>query len=112
MDYKKIHKLSLILAVLYLILSLLSIILTAHYWILDDWVMGKWLPVPSQFKEKDKFPIDDVIVDFTEPCTNATIVSGCLGLWAAALAIVSHFKVRSAEMDNDYSLVRPCLLGK
>lgn len=102
MQYSKLLVLSLVPTVLFAILSFVSIILTTHYWILTDYFIGRWIKRRSTFPEKDKFPWDDVIVDFTEPSTNATIVSGCLCLTAAVNCIVAFFKLKANTMDLDY----------
>lgn len=105
MDYQKVLKLSLFPAIVYIVLSFITIILTTHYWILGDWIMGRWIPVQSQFKEKTKFPIDDVIVDYTEPSTNATIVSGCLNMTAGVMAVIAFNKLKKGDMDTDFHMV-------
>lgn len=104
-NYGTILTLSLAPTVLFASLSLVSIFLTSHYWVLTDYFVGRWLKLESQFPEKTKFRWDDIIVDYTESSTNATIVSGCLCLGAAVNAIVAYFKLRSKAMDLDYHSV-------
>lgn len=105
MGYRQILNLSLAPTILFAILSFVSIVLTSHYWILTDYIVGRWLKRRSQFPEKNKYPWDDVIVDYTESSTNATIVSGCLCLAAAINCIVAYFKLKPVTMDLDYHLV-------
>lgn len=104
-QYQKILTLSLIPAVTFAFLSFLSIILTTHYWILTDYFVGRWLKRKSTFPEAKKFPWDDVIVDYTETSTNATITSGCLCLAAAINCIIAYFKLKPNTMDLDYHSV-------
>jgi hypothetical protein len=105
MDYRKILTISLVPSVLFAILSLISIFLTSHYWVLTDYFVGRWMKLESQFPEKTKFRWDDVIVDYTESSTNATIVSGCLCLAASVNCIVAYFKLKPAAIDLDYHSV-------
>ncbi|KAL1612294.1 hypothetical protein SLS60_000518 [Paraconiothyrium brasiliense] len=100
--FQKLLTLSLIPAVVFALLSFISIILTTHYWILTDYFVGRWLKRKSQFPEKNKFPWDDVIVDYTEVSTNATIASGCLCLAAAINCIIAYSKLKPNTMDLDY----------
>lgn len=103
MHFEKAHKLSIIPAVLLCILSVISIILTSAYWILGDWVMGRYVPIPSTHAEKDKWPTNDVIVDYTEASTNATITSACLNLFAACVAIIAWKRLKNHELDSDFN---------
>ncbi|KAF1976050.1 hypothetical protein BU23DRAFT_59759 [Bimuria novae-zelandiae CBS 107.79] len=101
-QFQKLLTLSLAPTILFAILSFISMVLTTHYWILTDYFVGRWLKRRSNFPEKNRFPWDDVIVDFTEPSTNATITSACMCLGAAVWCIVAYFKLRPSEMDLDY----------
>lgn len=94
MEPGRLLNLSLVPSIFFILLSLVSIVLTSHYWILTDYFTGRWLVVLSTFPEKTKFAFDNVIVDYTESSTNATIISGCLCLTAAVNAIVAYFKLR------------------
>ena len=105
MGYRQILNLSLAPTILFALLSFLSIVLTSHYWILTDYIVGRWVKRRSQFPEKNKYQWDDVIIDYTESSTNATIVSGCLCLAAAVNCIVAYFKLKPVAMDLDYHLV-------
>lgn len=109
--FQKLLKFSLVPTVLFAILSFLSIVLTTHYWILTDYFVGRWLKRRSTFPEKTKFTWDDVIVDYTEPSTNATIVSGCLCFAAAINCVVAYFKLKHNAMDLDYHSVRSSFLS-
>lgn len=82
MNFRNLLTLSLIPTVIFTLLSLLSILLTATYWIISDYFVGRWLKRPSQFPEKNKFQWDDVVVSYTETSTNAIITAGCLCLAA------------------------------
>ncbi|CAI6338346.1 unnamed protein product [Periconia digitata] len=103
MQFEKAHKLSIVPALILCILSFVSIVLTSVYWILGDWIMGRWVPIPSTHKDSDKWPINDVIVDYTDASTNATIVSGCLNLFAACVAMVAWGKLKNHELDTDFN---------
>ncbi|KAF1960024.1 hypothetical protein CC80DRAFT_544487 [Byssothecium circinans] len=103
MEFAKAHQLSIIPAVILCILSVLSIILTATYWIIGDWIMGRWVQMPSSYPEKDRWPNDDVTVDYTEASTNAAIVSGCLNLTTAVVAIIAWRRLRNHELDTDFN---------
>jgi hypothetical protein len=105
MGFEEVLKMAVIPAISLTVLSFLSIVLTTHYWILGDWTMGRWVPMPSEFPEKTKFPVDDVIVDYTESNTQATIISGCLNLAAGVMAICAWKKLKTNKMDTDYHLV-------
>ena len=88
-----------------LVLSFLSVILTTHYWILGDWIMGRWISVKSEFPEKNRFPIDEVIIDYTEPSTQATIISGCLNLTAGVVAVIAWRKLKNGSIDTAFHSV-------
>jgi hypothetical protein len=105
MGYDSVLKMAVIPSVSLVILSFLSIVLTTHYWILGDWIMGRYVPFKSDFPEKDQHPIDDVIIDYTEPCTQATIISGCLNLTAGVMAVVAWRKLKGGSIDTDFHSV-------
>jgi hypothetical protein len=105
MGFEKVLKIALIPSISLVVLSVLSIILTTHYWILADWKLPRWIVMSSEFPEKDRFPIDNVIVDYTDTNTQATIVSGCLNLAAGFMAICAWKKLKTRELDTDYLLV-------
>jgi hypothetical protein len=106
-DFRKLLTLSLIPTIIFTLLSFISLVLTTHYWILTDYFVGRWWKRKSQFPEKNKFPWDDVIVDYTESSTNATIAAACLCLAAGVNAIVAYFKLKPNALDLDYHSVRP-----
>lgn len=108
MDYQRILKLSPIPNIILLLLSLVSLMLTTHYWILTDYIMGRLILRPSTFPEKNRYPTDKVVVDFTESSTNATIVAGCLCLVAAINAIIGAGELRRHELDLEYHKVCNC----
>lgn len=105
MGYRKVLQSALIPALILLVLSLLSLLLTTHYWIATDFIVGRWIPVSSQFKEHGKFPVDDVVIFWTEPSTNATVTSGSLNLAAAVMATVSLMELRKRKLDTDFNAV-------
>lgn len=106
MGYERVLNLSLIPTTLFFLLSLVSIVITAHYWIIGDWLMPRWIAVPTTFNQRtNSWNHDDMIVDYTEPSTNATIISGCLCLTAAVMAGIAWHKLRKRDMDSDFQLV-------
>ncbi|PVI07907.1 hypothetical protein DM02DRAFT_235540 [Periconia macrospinosa] len=103
MQFARAHKLSVVPAALLALFSFLCIILTSVYWILTDWVVSRFVQIPSTHKDKDKWPTNDVIVDWTEASTNATIVSGCLNLFAACVALVAWKRLMNQELNTDFN---------
>ncbi|EUC31920.1 hypothetical protein COCCADRAFT_100038 [Bipolaris zeicola 26-R-13] len=96
-----ILKLALVPSILYLLTSVVSVALTTHYWILTDWVVPRGVLVTtSDFDERARqFVTDATIVYFTDADTDATIVSGCLNLAAAVIAIIAWSTLRKPGMD-------------
>jgi hypothetical protein len=110
MGYRGILKAALPPSILLLILSLVSVALTTHYWITEDWVMSRNAQVPTQnFDERlQRYKVDDTIVWFTGTDTDATIVSGCLNLTAAVVALIAWSTLRKPGMDSQFAAVCVC----
>ncbi|KAF2635890.1 hypothetical protein P280DRAFT_473532 [Massarina eburnea CBS 473.64] len=103
MDFEKAHKLSIVPAIILCLLSALSILLTSLYWVITDWVTGRWVVVPSEYPEKDRWPNDDVVIDYTQASTNATITAGCLNLACSVVAIIAWQRLRNHELDTNFN---------
>ncbi|KAJ4988240.1 hypothetical protein SVAN01_06336 [Stagonosporopsis vannaccii] len=102
MDYRKLLTLALVPSVLFLLLSLVSVALTTHYWIIGDWITPRGVRVVTDdFNERTQsYTIDETIVYFTENDTDATIVSGCLCLTAGVIAVIAWAELRKPGMDT------------
>jgi hypothetical protein len=102
MGYEKILRLTLVPAILLLLLSLVSVALTTHYWIIGDWILTKGVKVQTDdfIERTQRYRIDETIVYFVQTVTDATIVSGCLCLVAAIVALVAWVQLRKPGMDS------------
>jgi hypothetical protein len=102
MRFDSVLKFALVPSILYLLVSVVAVALTTHYWILTDWVIPRGVVVAtSEFDDRTKqFVTDDTIVYFTDADTDATIVSGCLNLAAAVIAIIAWSTLRKPGMDS------------
>jgi len=107
MDYRKLLSLALVPSVLFLLLSLVSVALTTHYWIIGDWITPRGVRVVTDnFDDRTQsYTVDETIVYFTENDTDATIVSGCLCLTAAVVAIIAWAELRKSGMDTQQAAV-------
>lgn len=107
MEYRKVLTLSLAPSILFLLLSFVSVALTTHYWIIGDWITPRGVNVQtSTFNDRTQsYTIDETIVYFTESETDATIVSGCLCLTAAVVAVTAWVQLRKPDMDTQYATV-------
>lgn len=105
--YDNILKFALVPSIIFLLLSVVSVALTTHYWILTDWVIPRGLKVvTSEFNDRlQQYVVDDTIVYFRESPTDATIVSGCLNLTAAVVALIAWSTLRKPDMDSQYNSV-------
>jgi len=105
--YDNILKFALVPSIVFLLLSVVSVALTTHYWILTDWVIPRGLKVvTSEFNDRlQQYVVDDTIVYFREAPTDATIVSGCLNLTAAVVALIAWSTLRKPDMDSQYNSV-------
>lgn len=102
MEYRKLLTLALVPSILFFLLSLVSVALTTHYWIIGDWITPRGVKVQtSTFNDRTQsYTIDETIVYFTENDTDATIVSGCLCLTAAVVALIAWAQLRKPGMDT------------
>jgi hypothetical protein len=110
MGYEWILRFTLVPAILLLLLSFVSVALTTHYWIIGDWVLTKGVNVrTNDFNERTQsYRIDETMVYFIQSVTDATIVSGCLCLTAAIVALVAWAQLRKPGMDSLYADVCLC----
>ncbi|KAF1926090.1 uncharacterized protein M421DRAFT_423092 [Didymella exigua CBS 183.55] len=101
MEFRKLLTLAIVPSILYFLVSLVSVALTTHYWIIGDWITPRGVNVQtSTFNERTQsYTIDETIVYFTDNDTDATIVSGCLCLTAAVLALIAWAQLRKPGMD-------------
>lgn len=109
MDYRKLLTLALGPTILFFLLSLVSVALTTHYWIIGDWIVPRGVRVRTDnFNERTQsYAIDETIVYFTENDTDATIVSGCLCLTAAVVALIACVELRKPGLDEVLATVWP-----
>ncbi|RMZ66094.1 hypothetical protein GMOD_00005163 [Pyrenophora seminiperda CCB06] len=100
--YEGILKFSLVPSIIFFLLSLAAVALTTTYWILGDWIVPRYISVvTTQFNDRtQQYVTDDTIVYFTNGDTDATIVSGCLNLTAAVLALIAWSSLRKPDMDS------------
>lgn len=100
--FDNVLRFALIPSILYLLLSVVAVALTTHYWILTDWVISREVAVTTnEFNDRtNKFVTDATIVYFTDADTDATIVSGCLNLAAAVIAVIAWSTLRKPGMDT------------
>jgi hypothetical protein len=103
--YENVLKFALIPSIVFLLISIVSVALTTHYWILTDWVIPRGLKVVTgEFNDRlQQYVVDDTIVYFKEAPTDATIVSGCLNLTAAVVALIAWSTLRKADMDSQHN---------
>ncbi|KAJ4333826.1 hypothetical protein N0V87_007302 [Didymella glomerata] len=102
MEFRKLLTLAIVPSVLFFLLSLVSVALTTHYWIIGDWITPRGVKVQTnKFNDRTQsYTIDETIVYFTENDTDATIVSGCLCLTAAVVALIAWAQLRKPGMDT------------
>ncbi|CAO2658561.1 Nn.00g062840.m01.CDS01 [Neocucurbitaria sp. VM-36] len=105
MEYEKILRLALVPSIVFLLLSLVSVALTTHYWIIGDWIMTRWVQVPTdEFDVRlQRYKTDSTIVWYTDKDTDVTIASGCLNLTAAVVALIAWSTLRKSGMDSQYA---------
>ena len=108
MEFRKLLTLAIVPSVLFFLLSLVSVALTTHYWIIGDWITPRGVKVQtSTFNDRTQsYTIDETIVYFTGNDTDATIVSGCLCLTAAVVALIAWAQLRKPGMDTFDATVR------
>jgi hypothetical protein len=106
MQYHKILRLALFPSILFLLLSLVSTILTVHYWILGDWFIPHGILVRTDFDQRTQsYDIDSTRLYFEDKVTDATIASGVLGLAASIVALVACSTLREPTMDSQSEVV-------
>ncbi|KAF1937301.1 hypothetical protein EJ02DRAFT_437955 [Clathrospora elynae] len=105
MQYDRILRLALVPSILFFFLSLASVALTTHYWIIGDWIVPRGVQVlTSDYDDRlQRYKIDETIVYFTEAETDATIASGCLNLIAALMALIAWSTLRKPDMDSQFA---------
>ncbi|KAF2872733.1 hypothetical protein BDV95DRAFT_491447 [Massariosphaeria phaeospora] len=102
MRYETLLKLTLIPMIALFWISLVTIALSALYWIYGDWVVPRYAKIYKNPTTRQG-EVDDVFIDFTTPATDASIVAGCLGVMTAIGAFVAFIKLRSQQMDSAYN---------
>lgn len=101
MKHRKLLTLALAPSVLFFLLSLVSVALTTHYWILGDYFIPSGVAIPTDYDERtNRFTIDDTMVFFTETDTDATITSGCICLTAAIVSLIAVVELRKPGLDE------------
>ncbi|KAH9881526.1 hypothetical protein IAQ61_000252 [Plenodomus lingam] len=102
MEYGRILRLTLVPTIVFLLLSLVSVALTTHYWIIGDWIVPRGITVTTnEFSQRtQQYVTDDTIVYFTTADADATIVSGCLNLAAAVISLIAWSILRKPGMDS------------
>jgi hypothetical protein len=108
LQYDKVLRLALLPSILFLLLSLVSVALTTHYWVIGDWIVPRGVTIQTdEFNERlQQYVTDDAIVYFKDADTDATIVSGCLNLTAAVMALIAWSTLRKPDMDTQHAAVR------
>jgi hypothetical protein len=111
MRYDRVLRLALVPSIVFFLLSLVSVALTTHYWIIGDWIVPRFVKVTTnEFNDRlQQYVIDDTIVYFTETDTDVTIASGCLNLTAAIVALIAWSTLRKPGIDSHDSAVRTTL---
>ncbi|KAF1828054.1 hypothetical protein BDW02DRAFT_575172 [Decorospora gaudefroyi] len=105
LQYDTVLKFALVPSIIFFLISLVSVALTTHYWIIGDWIVPRAVQiVTSEFNERlQQYVTDDTIVYFTDPDSDATIVSGCLNLTAAVVALVAWSTLRKPDINTQSS---------
>lgn len=105
MEYGKILRLTLVPTILFFLLSLVSVALTTHYWIIGDWIVPRGVVVATtEFNDRmQQYVTDDTIVYFTTADADATIVSGCLNLAAGVIALIAWSILQKPGMDSQFA---------
>ncbi|KAH3957639.1 hypothetical protein HBH98_228690 [Parastagonospora nodorum] len=102
MQYDKLLHLALVPSIVFFLLSLVSVALTTHYWILGDWIVPRDLRVTTdQFNERTQsFRYDDTIVYYVDRETDSTVAAGCLCFGAAIAGMIAWCTLRKPGMDT------------
>ncbi|PSN61706.1 hypothetical protein BS50DRAFT_578225 [Corynespora cassiicola Philippines] len=101
MAYDRILKLTVIPAISLFIFSLVATVLTAHAWIITDWLSARWIPI-MKIDDDGELWKDDVVIEYTTPSTDSTIVSGTLGLAAGVVGWLAWAHLRAPGLDVAY----------
>lgn len=107
-EYAKVLRLALVPTILFFLLSLVSVALTTHYWIIGDWIVPRGVTVTTNELDQrtQRYLTDDTIVYFTYRDADATIVSGCMNLAAGVIALIAWSTLRKPGMDSQLAAVR------
>jgi hypothetical protein len=108
MRYDTVLRLALVPSIIFLVISLVSVALTAHYWIIGDWIVPRAIKiVTGEWNERlQQYVTEDTIVYFTEADTDATIASGCLNLTAGIVALIAWSTLRKPNIGSQSAAVR------
>jgi hypothetical protein len=107
MQYNKILRLALVPAIVFFVLSLVSVALTVHYWILGDWILPKGIQITTtDFIERTQsYRTDYTVVFYIDQETDATIAAGILCLAAAIMSLIAWSVLRKPDMDTQLAAV-------
>jgi hypothetical protein len=107
MQYEKTLRLALGPTIVFFLLSLVSVALTTHYWILGDWIVPRGARIQTNdYNERTQsYRSDYTIVYFIDKETDVTIAAGCLCLSAAVMALIAWSTLRKPGMDTQLAAV-------
>jgi hypothetical protein len=105
MHHETILRLSLFVSIFLFILCLTTTLLTTVYWILSDWLVFRYITVLSAQNKKNEF-----LLYYMQTPTDASIVSGCVGMATGVVAFLAWYKLRRADMDFEHNMVGRLLL--
>jgi hypothetical protein len=107
MQYEKTLRLALGPTIVFFLLSLVSVALTTHYWILGDWIVPRGVRIQTnEYNERTQtYRSDYTIVYFIDKETDVTIAAGCLCLSAAVMALIAWSTLRKPGMDTQLAAV-------
>jgi hypothetical protein len=107
MQYEKTLRLALVPSIVFLLLSVVSVALTTHYWILGDWIVPRGVRITTNdyIDRTQSYRTDYTIVYFIDKETDSTIAAGCLCLSAAVMALVAWSTLRKPGMDTQLAAV-------
>jgi hypothetical protein len=111
MQYEKTLRLALGPSIVFFLLSLVSVALTTHYWILGDWIVPRGVQITTNdyIDRTQSYRTDYTIVYFVDKETDATIAAGCLCLSAAIMALIAWSTLRKPGMDTQLAAVCSCV---
>jgi hypothetical protein len=107
MQYDKVLRLALVPTIVFFVLSLVSVAITVHYWILGDWILPKGVRViTTDFEQRTQsYRTDYTVVYYIDHETDATIASGILCLAAAVMSLIAWSTLRKPGMDTQLAAV-------